>query len=105
MERSSGGIADNAADLMMEEVDVEDEAEGEECLRTCCLVFPTSKGVVTIAATAPEVAPAMKLSTNVAVWFSLLLERLRWRVWLLCGSNVRPRWRSRTSVRELRVAS
>jgi hypothetical protein len=39
---------------------------------TCRRVFPTSNGVVMIEATAPEDAPAMKLSVNVAVWFSRL---------------------------------
>jgi hypothetical protein len=34
---------------------------------TCRRVFPTSNGVVRIEATAPDVAPAMKLSVKVAV--------------------------------------
>src|SRR6266480_6590764 len=45
----------------------------EPRLTTCCLVLPTSNGVVTNAATAPDDAPAMKLSTKVVVVFSLLL--------------------------------
>src|SRR5215469_4028758 len=65
-------------------------AESAPCFTTCCLVLPTSKGVVTNAATAPDDAPAMKLSTNVVVVFSLLLLLL----FTLYASAARPSIRS-----------
>ena len=41
--------------------------DGLVSLKTCRLVFPTSKGIVNTEATAPDPAPAMKLSVNVVV--------------------------------------
>lgn len=42
---------------------------------TWVLVLPTSKGVVTMEAKAPERAPDAKLSRNVSVWFSGICAR------------------------------
>jgi hypothetical protein len=41
--------------------------DGPVSWKTCRRVFPTSNGVVTTDAIAPDVAPATKLSTNVAL--------------------------------------
>jgi hypothetical protein len=67
--------------------------------------LPTSNGVVRIDATAPDVAPAMKLSMKVSLWFSRLWDLLLAR--LLDPSTDRscPRPRSLASVRRLLMLS
>lgn len=70
IDRSSGGKV--PPDLF---VAIEDEEESPEYCVTCCLVFPTSNGVVMIAAMPPDIAPARKLSTKVVVLVSRLRDR------------------------------
>lgn len=67
-------------------------------LKTCCRVLPTSNGVVRTDAIAPDMAPAVKLSVNVAVWFSRLCDLARARLRGPSVSRLRPRDFSRASV-------
>src|ERR1700694_4423180 len=80
IERSSG------ANALIEPLVVVDLS-----LNTCWRVFPTSKGVVRTDATAPDKAPAAKLSVNVAAWSSLLCDLLRARLRGPSLLKLRPR--------------